>query len=119
MDKWEPISVNCNNIKEERLNKFNVGIIKLNYDSFLLLGGEISSGGETDEVFKLEFKNNGNKLNISETNIKLPCCASFIDKNFIELESMKFAQFDMKKSNFIYYDGNNNKFGMKPLLKKK
>ena len=119
LDKWEPINVNCNNIKEERLNKFNVGIIKLSNDSFLLLGGEISTGGETDEVFKLEFKNNGNKLNISETNIKMPCCASFIDKNFIELENMKFAQFDMKKSNFIYYDGINNKFGMKPLLKKK
>ena len=119
LDKWEPINVNYNNIKEARLNKFNVGLIKLSNESFLLLGGEINTGGETDEVFKLEFKNNGNRLNISETNIKLPCCASFIDKNFIELEQMKFAQFDMKKSNFIYYDYYNNKFGMKPLLKKK
>ena len=119
LDKWEPINVNYNNIKEARLNKFNVGLIKLSNESFLLLGGEINTGGETDEVFKLEFKNNGNRLNISETNIKLPCCASFIDKNFIELEQMKFAQFDMKKSNFIYYDNYNNKFGMKPLLKKK
>ena len=119
LDKWEPINVNCNNIKEEKLNKFNVGFIKLANDSYLLLGGEINTGGETDDVYKLEFKNNGNKIIISETNLKLPCTASFIDKKFIELEQMKFAQFDMKKSNFIFYDGFNNKFGMKPMQKKK
>ena len=119
MDKWEPISVNCNNIKEAKLNKFNVGLIKLSNESYLLLGGEINTGGETDDVYKLEFKNNGNKVNISETNMKLPCTASFIDKNFIEMDQTKFAQFDMKKSNFIFYDSSNNKFGMKPLLKKK
>lgn len=119
LDKWEPISVNCNNIKEAKLNKFNVGLIKLSNESYLLLGGEINTGGETDDVYKLEFKNNGNKVNISETNMKLPCTASFIDKNFIEMDQTKFAQFDMKKSNFIFYDSSNNKFGMKPLLKKK
>ena len=119
LDKWEPINVQLNNIKETKLNKFNVGLIKLNIDSYLLLGGEINTGGETDDVYKLDFKNNGNKIVISETNLKLPCTASFIDKNFIELEGMKFAQFDMKKSNFIFYDTYSNKFGMKPLLKKK
>ena len=119
LDKWEPINVNCNNINEAKLNKFNVGFIKLTNDSYLLLGGEINTGGETDDVYKLEFKNNGNKIIISETNLKLPCTASFIDKKFIELEKMKFAQFDMKKSNFIFYDGFNNKFGMKPIQKKK
>ena len=119
MDKWEPINVSVNNIKEARLNKFNVGLIRLNNENYLLLGGEINTGGETDDVFKIEFKNNGNKIIISDTNLKLPCTASFIDKNFIELEQVKFAQFDMKKSNFIFYDGNANKFGMKPLQKKK
>ncbi len=120
LDKWEPINVSLSsNIKEARLNKFNVGLIKLNNENYLLLGGEINTGGETDDVYKLEFKNNGNKIIISDTNLKLPCTASFIDKNFIELEQMKFAQFDMKKSNFIFYDGNSNKFGMKPLQKKK
>ena len=119
LDKWEPINLYNNNIKEARLNKFNVGLLKLSNDTFLLLGGEINTGGETDEVFKLEIKHNGNKIILSETNIKLPCCASFIDKNFIEIEPMKFAQFDMKKSNFILYDCYNNKFGMKPLIKKK
>ena len=119
LEKWEPINVSCSNIKEVKLNKFNVGLIKLSNESFLLLGGEVNTGGETDDVYKLEFKNNGNKIAISETNLKLPCTASFIDKNFIELDQMKFAQFDMKKSNFIFYDSYSNKFGMKPLLKKK
>ena len=119
LEKWEPINVYCNNIKEAKLNKFNVGLIKLSVDSFLLLGGEINTGGETDDIYNIEFKHNGNTIIISETNIKLPCSASFIDKNFIELEQMKFAQFDMKKSNFIIYDAYNNKFTMKPLLKKK
>ena len=119
LEKWEPINIYCNNIKESKLNKFNVGLIKLSGDSFLLLGGEINTGGETDDIYKLEFKNNGNKIIISDTNIKLPCSASFIDKNFIEIEQMKFAQFDMKKSNFIIYDTYNNKFALKPLIKKK
>ena len=119
LDKWEPINVYCNNINEAKLNKFNVGLIRLNNDNYLLLGGEINTGGETDDVYKLEFKNNGDKLIISETNLKLPCTSSFIDKNFIELESNKFAQFDMKKSNFVFYDSYNKKFGMKPLQKKK
>ena len=119
LEKWEPINIYCNNIKESKLNKFNVGLIKLSSDSFLLLGGEINTGGETDDIYKLEFKNNGNKIIISDTNIKLPCSASFIDKNFIEIEQMKFAQFDMKKSNFIIYDTYNNKFALKPLIKKK
>ena len=119
LDKWEPINVYNNGIKESRLNKFNVGLIKLNNETFLLLGGEINTGGETDDVYKLEFKNNGNKIIISDTNSKLPCTASFIDKNFIELDQYKYAQFDMKKSNFIFYDSYNNLFGMKPLQKKK
>ena len=119
LDKWEQINAFCNNIKESKLNKFNVGIIKLSNDSYLLLGGEISTGGETEDVFKLDFKNNGKQIIISETNIKMPCPASFIDKNFIEMEPMKYAQFDMKKSNFIFYDCKSNKFGMRPMLKKK
>ena len=118
LDKWEIINIKCDGIEEERLNKFNVGLIKLNNNSFLLVGGEISTGGETDDVYKLEFKNN-DEIEISETNLKLPCPASFIDKNFIALDQNKFAQFDMKKSNFIFYDAFTNRFGMKPMMKKK
>ena len=118
LDKWEIINVKSNDIDEERLNKFNVGLIKLNYNSFLLVGGEICTGGETDDVFKLDF-NNDDEIVISDTNLKLPCPASFIDKNFIPLDQNKFAQFDMKKSNFIFYDSLSNKFGMKPMMKKK
>ena len=118
LEKWEMINVKYNGIDEEKLNKFNVGVIKLSNDSFLIVGGEINTGGETDDVFKLDFKGN-DEIVISETNLKLPCPASFIDKNFIPLDQKKFAQFDMKKSNFIFYDMLNNKFGMKPMMKKK
>ena len=118
LEKWEMINVNCNNIDENRLNKFNVGLIKLSGNSYYIVGGEINTGGETDDVFLLEFKNN-DEIEISETNLKLPCPASFIDKNFIALDQNKFAQFDMKKSNFIFYDNLTNKFGMKPMMKKK
>ena len=118
LEKWEMINVKYNGIDEEKLNKFNVGVIKLSNDSFLIVGGEINTGGETDDVFKLDFKGN-DEIVISETNLKLPCPASFIDKNFIPLDQKKFAQFDMKKSNFIFYDASNNKFGMKPMMKKK
>ena len=118
LEKWEMINVNCNNIDENRLNKFNVGLIKLSGNSYYIVGGEINTGGETDDVFLLEFKNN-DEIEISETNLKLPCPASFIDKNFIALGQNKFAQFDMKKSNFIFYDNLTNKFGMKPMMKKK
>ena len=117
LDKWEMINVKCNGIDEEKLNKFNVGLIKLNNNSFLLVGGEINSGGETDDVFKLDFIND-DEIVISDTNLKLPCPSSFIDKNFIALDQNKFAQFDMKKSNFIFYDSLTNKFGMKPMMKK-
>ena len=118
LEKWEMINVKCNGIDEARLNKFNVGLIKLSNNSFLLVGGEINTGGETDDVFKLDFKGE-DEIVISDTNLKLPCPASFIDKNFIALDQMKFAQFDMKKSNFIFYDTLTNKFGMKPMMKKK
>ena len=118
LEKWETINVKCNGIDEARLNKFNVGLIKLSNNSFLLVGGEINTGGETDDVFKLDFKGE-DEIVISDTNLKLPCPASFIDKNFIALDQMKFAQFDMKKSNFIFYDTLTNKFGMKPMMKKK
>ena len=118
LEKWEMINVKYNGIDEEKLNKFNVGVIKLSNDSFLIVGGEINTGGETDDVFKLDFKGN-DEIVISETNLKLPCPASFIDKNFIPLDQKKFAQFDMKKSNFIFYDMLTNKFGMKPMMKKK
>ena len=118
LDQWETINVKCDDIEEEKLNKFNVGLIKLNNNTFLLVGGEISTGGETDDVYKLEF-NKDDEIVISDTNLKLPCPASFIDKNFIALEQNKFAQFDMKKSNFIFYDALTNKFGMKPMMKKK
>ena len=118
LEKWEMINVKCNGIDEARLNKFNVGLIKLSNNSFLLVGGEINTGGETDDVFKLDFKGE-DEIVISDTNLKLPCPASFIDKNFIALDQMKFAQFDMKKSNFIFYDMLTNKFGMKPMMKKK
>ena len=118
LEKWETINVKCNGIDEARLNKFNVGLIKLSNNSFLLVGGEINTGGETDDVFKLDFKGE-DEIVISDTNLKLPCPASFIDKNFIALDQMKFAQFDMKKSNFIFYDNLTNKFGMKPMMKKK
>ena len=118
LEKWEMINVKCNGIDEARLNKFNVGLIKLSNNSFLLVGGEINTGGETDDVFKLDFKGE-DEIVISDTNLKLPCPASFIDKNFIALDQMKFAQFDMKKSNFIFYDILTNKFGMKPMMKKK
>ena len=118
LEKWEMINIKCNGIDEARLNKFNVGLIKLSNNSFLLVGGEINTGGETDDVFKLDFKGE-DEIVISDTNLKLPCPASFIDKNFIALDQMKFAQFDMKKSNFIFYDTLTNKFGMKPMMKKK
>ena len=118
LEKWEMINVKYNGSDEEKLNKFNVGLIKLSNDSFLIVGGEINTGGETDDVFKLDFKGN-DEIVISETNLKLPCPASFIDKNFIPLDQKKFAQFDMKKSNFIFYDMLTNKFGMKPMMKKK
>lgn len=118
LEKWEMINVKYNGIDEDKLNKFNVGVIKLSNDSFLIVGGEINTGGETDDVFKLDFKGN-DEIVISETNLKLPCPASFIDKNFIPLDQKKFAQFDMKKSNFIFYDMLTNKFGMKPMMKKK
>ena len=118
LENWEMINVKYNGIDEEKLNKFNVGVIKLSNDSFLIVGGEINTGGETDDVFKLDFKGN-DEIVISETNLKLPCPASFIDKNFIPLDQKKFAQFDMKKSNFIFYDMLTNKFGMKPMMKKK
>ena len=118
LEKWEMINVKCNGIDEARLNKFNVGLIKLSNNSFLLVGGEINTGGETDDVFKLDFKGE-DEIVISDTNLKLPCPASFIDKNFIALDQNKFAQFDMKKSNFIFYDTLTNKFGMKPMMKKK
>ena len=118
LEKWEMINVKYNGIDEEKLNKFNVGVIKLSNDSFLIVGGEINTGGETDDVFKLDFKGK-DEIVISETNLKLPCPASFIDKNFIPLDQKKFAQFDMKKSNFIFYDMLTNKFGMKPMMKKK
>ena len=118
LEKWEMINVKCNGIDEARLNKFNVGLIKLSNNSFLLVGGEINTGGETDDVFKLDFKEE-DEIVIYDTNLKLPCPASFIDKNFIALDQMKFAQFDMKKSNFIFYDTLTNKFGMKPMMKKK
>ena len=118
LEKWELINVKFDGVDEEKLNKFNVGLIKLNNTSFLLVGGEINTGGETDDVFKLEFKSK-DEIIISETNLKLPCPASFIDKNFIIIDQNKFAQFDMKKSNFIFYDASNNKFGMKPMMKKK
>ena len=118
LENWEMINVKYNGIDEDKLNKFNVGVIKLSNDSFLIVGGEINTGGETDDVFKLDFKGN-DEIVISETNLKLPCPASFIDKNFIPLDQKKFAQFDMKKSNFIFYDMLTNKFGMKPMMKKK
>ena len=118
LEKWEMINVKYDGIDESQLNKFNVGAIKLSNDSFLLVGGEINTGGETDDVFKLDFKSN-DEIIISQTNLKLPCPASFIDKNFIALDQKKFAQFDMKKSNFIFYDMLTNKFGMKPMMKKK
>ena len=118
LEKWEMINAKYDGIDESQLNKFNVGVIKLSNNSFLLVGGEINTGGETDDVFKLDFKNN-DEIVISETNLKLPCPASFIDKNFIPLDQKKFAQFDMKKSNFIFYDMLTNKFGMKPMMKKK
>ena len=118
LEKWEMINFKFYGIDENKLNKFNVGLIKLSNYSYLLLGGEINSGGETDDVFKLDFNNN-DEIVISETNLKLPCPASFIDKNFIPLDQKKFAQFDMKKSNFIFYDALTNKFGMKPMMKKK
>ena len=118
LEKWEMINAKYDGIDESQLNKFNVGVIKLSNNSFLLVGGEINTGGETDDVFKLDFKNN-DEIVISETNLKLPCPASFIDKNFIPLDQKKFAQFDMKKSNFIFYDMLTDKFGMKPMMKKK
>ena len=118
LDKWEIINMKSDGIDEEKLNKFNVGLIKLNNNSFLLVGGEISTGGETDDVYKLDF-NKDDEIVISDTNLKLPCPASFIDKNFIALDQNKFAQFDMKKSNFIFYDAFTNRFGMKPMMKKK
>ena len=107
-----------NDIDEERLNRFNVGLIKLNINSFLLVGGEVVTGGETNDVFKLDFKSN-DEIIISDTNLKLPCPCSFIDKNFISLDQNKFAQFDMKKSNFIFYDVLSNQFGMKSIMKNK
>ena len=117
LDKWETINVKCDSFDEEKLNRFNVGLIKLNNNSFLLVGGEINTGGETDDVFKLDFNNN-EEIIITDTNLKLPSPCSFIDKNFIPLDQNKFAQFDMKKSNFIFYDALTNKFGMKPTMKK-
>ena len=118
LEKWELINVKSNDIDEERLNRFNVGLIKLNNNSFLLVGGEVVTGGETNDVFKLDFKSN-DEIIISDTNLKLPCPCSFIDKNFIALDQNKFAQFDMKKSNFIFYDVLSNQFGMKSIMKNK
>ena len=118
MEKWEGINAFIN-VDEAKMNKFNVGLIRLSNEVFLLLGGEINTGGETDDVYKLEFQNKGEKMIITETKLKLPCCASFIDKNFIEFDYLKFAQFDMKKTNFIFYDACEHKFGVSNVKQKK
>ena len=107
LDKWEQIKINFNK-DVVKLNKFNVGLISINKNIFLLVGGEANAGGETNDIYKMEFTEKG--IMISDTGMKMPFIASFIDKNFIECEKGCYAQFDMKKSNLIVYDSNNQTF---------
>ena len=111
--KWDSYKISHNLATKYDLKLFNVGIIPINLNQFIVCGGEHFQGEETDNVYMLDMSDIKNiKIsNIKET--KLPIRCSFIDKNFIRYTALKFAQYEMKKNNLILFNSVKCKFKLK------
>lgn len=109
---WELIKIN-HNFNQHELKLFNVGIIPMNMNEFLLCGGEHYLGEEKDEIYMLRIE--GEKINVKLfERLKLPVKCSFIDKSFVRYTGLKFAQYEMKKNNLIIFNSAKCKFKSKP-----
>jgi hypothetical protein len=104
--RWEKIKLINNLMLDTTI--FNVGVIQLSTNQFLICGGEQYRGEETDHVYLLDMGNNSLGLN----GLKLPVKCSFIDKNFVKY-SNKFAQYEMKRNNLLIFDSSKCKFSIK------
>jgi hypothetical protein len=110
--KWDLIKIN-HNFSQHELKLFNVGIIPMNMNEFLVCGGEHYQGEEKDDIYMLQVE--GDKINLKLfESLKLPLKCSFIDKNFVRYTGLKFAQYEMKKNNLIIFNSAECKFKSKP-----
>ena len=114
---WEKIEIKVNSDKI-LLDKFNVGIIPLDSikGNYLFIGGESCKKGECNDVYNVSIvKNDKNEFVQIDfvDNCFLPIPASFIDKEFVKIKEGKYAQFEMKKNNLIFYNFKKNKFKSK------
>lgn len=127
-NKWEVISISVSGISD-CIRIFNTGIIGMQCkicrsdgiksksiddnikcscsNCFLILGGENYKGDETDDIYLLNINNSVIKP-YKEGKLKLPSKTSFIEKNFINYDDNLFAQFEMKRSNILVVDLNND-----------
>jgi hypothetical protein len=106
--KWEMILLNSN-LNRLDTKIFNVGVISISSNQFLICGGEQYKGEETDNVYLLDMENSS----ISAYSLKMPGKCSFIDKNFIKYSSDRCAQYEMKRNNLIIFDIEKCKFSIK------
>ena len=114
---WKKIEIKVNSDKI-LLDKFNVGIIPLDSikGNYLFIGGESCKKGECNDVYNVSIvKNDKNEFVQIDfvDNCFLPIPASFIDKEFVKIKEGKYAQFEMKKNNLIFYNFKKNKFKSK------
>jgi len=98
-----------NETKEGISERAAISTTNLNFkdNTFLVLGGETYNGEETDSIYFLDMNDNYLKPFL-DGRIKLPSKSSFIDKNFTCFEFNKYAMFEMKRSNVMIFNLNNN-----------